>query len=159
MRRTAPGFTLVEIMIVLLLLGIVLASAVPSMTSSMNEIKLDAAARETVTAIQYVQSLAVKEGVLHGILYSPSIDQYRCYKNITSNTIRDPLDKKSYVIDFSEEGTLQGVDLVSAHFGEMTKLTFNSLGEPSSGGTIVLGYAGLQKTIDISTPLGRVTVQ
>ncbi len=158
MKEKCPGFTLVEVMIVLLILGIVLAVAVPLMNSTLDGMELEGATSEVVSAIQYVQSLAIKEGVVYGVEFFPSENRFRCYKLATDETIYNPLDKKLYIVDFTAEGPLNGVDIVSADFGGMPEIVFNSLGEPSSGGTIFLGYAGFQKTIMVSTPIGKVTV-
>jgi prepilin-type N-terminal cleavage/methylation domain-containing protein len=159
MRKNSAGFTLVEVMIVLLLLGIVLAATIPSMNSTVDGMKLDGAAREVVSAIHYVQSLAIKEGVVHGVTYFEAQDMFKCNRVTAGNIIRNPLDKKLYVVDFTGEGPLQGVDLVSADFGGMPGFVFDSLGEPSEGGSVVLEYGGMQKTITVSAPIGKVTVQ
>lgn len=157
MRSGSSGFTLLELTIVLLLLGIVLAGIVPSMKGTIDEMKLDGAAREIVTAIQYVQSHAIKEGIAYGIQIVPSLERFRCYKKSTGHTIYNPHDKKPYDVYLSSEGYLKGVDIVSRTFPNGT-IEFNSLGEPLASGTIVLGYGSMQKTITISFPLGDVSV-
>lgn len=158
MRRNSFGFTLVEIVIVLLLLGIVSAVAVPSINSTLDTMKIDAAAREVVSAIQYAQSLAIKEGGVYGVKFSPLSNSFSCYKNVSGNTILNPLDKKAYVVDFDEEGHFQGIYLASVNFSSKRE-EFNSLGEPSESGSVILRYAGHQKTISVSMPLGNVSVQ
>jgi type II secretory pathway pseudopilin PulG len=149
---------MVEVIIVLLILGIVSAVAVPALNSSLDEMKLDAAAREVVSAIYYVQSLSIKEGVQHRVRFFITQEQFKCTRDIAGNFIYNPLDKKLYIVDFTAEGPLNGVDIVSSDFGGIPRVSFNSLGEPISGGTIVLGYAGLQKTINVTLPLGKVSV-
>ena len=156
-RSFSPGFTLVEVITVVALLGIVLAVAVPSINSTLNEMKLDSAAQEVVSAIHYVQSLAIKEGVVYGVEFFPSEDRFRCYNVATDVTVFNPIDKKSYVVDFTGEGHLQGVTL-STTFSNM-KAEFDSIGEANESGTVLLEYAGLQKTITVSAPIGRVTIQ
>ena len=153
-RNLSPGFTLVEVITVIALLGIVLAVAVPSINSTLNEMKLDSAAQEVVSAIHYVRSLAIKEGVVYGVKFTAGANKFNCYK---TGSIINPFDKKPYVVDFDTEGHLQGVDIVSASFSA-GKLTFDSIGEASESGTVLLEYAGLQKTITVSAPIGRVTV-
>lgn len=141
-------------MIVLLILGIVSAVAVPSINSTLNEMKLDSAAQEIVTAIQYVQSLAVKEGGEYGVRFSAGANTFTCFD---TGAIINPLDKKDYIVDFDTEGHLQGVDIISVSF-LASKLTFDYLGEASESGTVLLEYAGLQKTIKVLAPIGRVSV-
>jgi len=158
MRRNSFGFTMVEVMIVLLLLGIVSAVAVPALNNTLDEIKLDGAAREIVAAIQYAQSLAIKEGEVHGVHFeiSPS-NAFRCFKKVPGDIVLHPTDIKPFQIDFKAEGHLQGLDIISSTL-PMHRVSFNNLGEASSAGTIVLGYAGIQKTINVTVPLGKVMV-
>ena len=158
MKKNSSGFTLFELLIVITILGILSAVAIPSMNNFRGGMKLDAAAREVVSAIQYVQSLAIKEEIKHGVVYDPAQNEFKCNKEVAGNVIRNPLDKKLYVVSFDDDGPLQGVDLVSADFNGMPGFTFNSLGEPSEEGSVVLSYGGSQKTIDVSEPLGKVNV-
>ena len=94
MRRDSSAFTLVEVMVVIFLLGIILAVAVPSMISTVDEMKIDAAAQEVVYAIQYVQSLSIKEAVVYGVQFYPGTDSFTCYDKATKGTIYNPIDKK-----------------------------------------------------------------
>ena len=156
-KEISSGFTLVELMIVVALLGIVLAIAVPSINSTLDEMKLDSAAQEIVTATHYVQSLAIKEGVEHGVQFLLLTDTFKCYRNVAGNIILNPINKKLFVVDFAAEGHLQGIDLVSTSLTG-NRLEFSNLGEPSESGSILLGYAGFQKTITVSALLGKVSV-
>jgi len=159
-KKISAGFTMVEMMLVLLLLGIVAAVAVPAMNSSLDEMKLDAAAREVVSAIQYCQSQAIKTGSdTYKVAFNESTDEFMC-KEDNSIVALHPLDKKPYKIQFNLEGHLQGVDIVSASFGSSNGLAvkFNSLGETDDAGAAVLGYAGFQKTINVTAPIGKITV-
>ncbi|MBI5740460.1 MAG: GspH/FimT family pseudopilin [Nitrospirae bacterium] len=158
MRRRSSGFTLVEIMIVLLILGIVMSAAIPSMNSTLEGMKLDGAAQEVVYAIQYAQSVAIKEGTGHGVEFFPSEERFRCFNNVTDITVLNPFDKKDYDVTLGNQRHVQGVNLVDATFGNK-EIIFNALGEPSESGSVVLGYRDFQKTISVAAPLGRITVQ
>jgi prepilin-type N-terminal cleavage/methylation domain-containing protein len=158
MRRYSSGFTMVEMMIVLFVFAIVAAVAVPSINSSLDEMKLDGAAREVVAALHYVQSLSIKkEGESYGVKFNKTTQFVRCFVGVGATTILHPIDKKPYILDFTGAGHLQGLNLVSTTFVG-NKVNFNALGEPSESGSIILEYAGLQKTINVSLPLGRVSV-
>jgi prepilin-type N-terminal cleavage/methylation domain-containing protein len=152
------GFTLLEVMIVIFLLGIILATAVPSINTALDEMKLDSAAQEVVSAIQYAQSLSVKEGIKYEVTFNLLLERMRCRDVSTSTIVFHPVTKKPFELLFTSTGQLQGVDIVSTTFTG-NKVDFNSLGEPSESGAVYIGYAGLQKKITVDLPLGRVSVQ
>jgi prepilin-type N-terminal cleavage/methylation domain-containing protein len=159
MNRNAHGFTMVEVMIVLLIPGTISAVAIPMVKSNLDEIKIDGAVREIVFAIQYTQSLAIKEGIAYTINFDKAQEKFRCFEPISDATTLHPVDKKPYEIDFTGAGYFQGVDIVSASFspGNKSLISFNGLGEPDRYGTVVLDYRGYQKTINVSV-MGEISV-
>jgi prepilin-type N-terminal cleavage/methylation domain-containing protein len=160
MIRNTHGFTMVEVMIVLLILGTISAIAIPSIRSNLDEIKIDGAAREVVSVFHYCQSLAIKEGIAYEVNFDDNLEKFRCYEQGSGLTVLHPLAKKPYEMDFTVEGPYQGVDIVSAKFtpGNKSFLSFNNLGEPDRDGPVILSYRGYQRTIDVSMPLGEVRV-
>jgi type II secretory pathway pseudopilin PulG len=147
-------------MVVLLILGIVSSMVVPSINGALDEMKIDGAAREVVSVLYYCQSLAIKEGIAYTVNYDATLEKFRCYEPISDLTVLHLVDKKPYEIDFTGEGAFQGVDIVSAKFtpGNKSFVTFNNLGEPDREGPVILSYRGYQKTINLSMPLGKVSV-
>jgi len=160
MSRNSFGFTMVEVMVVLLILGMVAAVAVPSINSTLDEMKIDGAAREVVSALYYGQSLAIKEGKDFAVQFHNGQNRFWCFDKATGLKVLHLIDKKPYEIDFRDEGHFQGVDIVSAQFGVAAKssVSFNSLGEFSDFGTVILGYSGRQRTINVTGLLGEVSV-
>ena len=74
-------------------------------------------------------------------------------------SIRNPLDKKIYLIDFKTSPRLTGVDIVSAVFGGLDDIVFYPDGAPSQGGSIVLSYRNRTKTIVVESDTGNISVQ
>lgn len=60
--RPAQGFTLIEMLVVVALLGIFLAIAAPSFAGLIRSNKVQAAADELVTVLQYARSEAITRG-------------------------------------------------------------------------------------------------
>jgi prepilin-type N-terminal cleavage/methylation domain-containing protein len=160
MNRHPCGYTMVEVMLVLLILGIVSSIVVPSINGSLDEMKIDGAAREVVSVLHYCQSLAIKEGIAYTVSYDKAQEKFKCYEQGSGLTVLHPIDKKPYEMDFTGAGYFQGVDIVSASFtpGNKNFITFNSLDESDRYGTVVLNYRGPQKTIDISRLVAVVSV-
>lgn len=66
------GFTLIEIVLVLLLLSIIAAVAIPSIRGTMEETTLDEAAQEVVNALRYARNLAIQENTTRLVDFDPS---------------------------------------------------------------------------------------
>jgi prepilin-type N-terminal cleavage/methylation domain-containing protein len=160
MIRNFYGFTMVELMVVLLIFSILSAVAVPSIKNSLDEMKLDGIAREVVSMLLYCQSSAIKEGEHHQVNFNVTQGRAKCQKLSTSVIVLHPIDKKPFEIDFQVAGYFQGGEIVSAAFnpGSQTAVSFNSLGEPNKFGAVVLAYRGYQKTINVALPLGKISV-
>lgn len=59
-RHSAAGFTLIELMITLVVLGVIMAIAVPNFTGMVNSTRLATQANEVVTGIQIARSEAIR---------------------------------------------------------------------------------------------------
>ncbi len=269
------GFTLIELVLVLLVLGIIAGIAIPSIRGLMDEITLDEAAQEVVNILKYARNLAIQDNATRlidfnpaqetcslllgyqssgnnlltfdNILNPPASDNWGVrnvkvtngktvlfsdntpYGNIPSGdvthvdkmdynfngsgqslklaysvydsdtageiaiyfnmvkvadaikgsnngwtgtktinlpsviigdvSIRNPLDKKIFAIDFKTSPRLTGVDIVSAVFGGLDDIVFYPDGAPSQGGSIVLSYRGRNKTIVVESDTGNISVQ
>lgn len=62
MMRTARGFTLMELLIALVLLGILLGAAIPSFRTFLQNNRLDSVANELVAATNLARSEAIERG-------------------------------------------------------------------------------------------------
>ncbi len=78
------GFSLVEVMVVTLVIGITLAASVPSFSRFMQSSNLDSASKQVASHFRLARATAVAEGVPHLVLWS----NYNYYYLIT-DTNRD----------------------------------------------------------------------
>lgn len=140
------GFTLIEVMIVLVIISISVALAVPNFNKILGTYQLDISAREMVSDIRDLQQTAVKKQIsTYSITWDIGSDKYLlCNTSFTAyKTVNLP----------------SSVDLVPN--GELNKLGFTTSGIPIGGigGTIHLKdkFTGKDKYVKVDT-LGRVRV-
>ena len=180
MSRNEHGLSLVELLIVVTILGVVAAVAVPSFSST-DPKKLELAAAGVANAIRFARSEAIRTGVPHGVRVQTSAQQLRVYWLDTSGStpthtydVRNPVDKKLFHLLFGKDRTLlnmqlSGVKFKFAKFATPREyLGFDATGLPkyNNAGTIhMLESAAIaisdgdqQKTINIEPTTGRVTV-
>lgn len=64
LKRHPPGFTLMELLIVLVVMGIMSAFVLPRLTGSLGKLNQKTAARKVCSVLRYARSLAVSEGIV-----------------------------------------------------------------------------------------------
>ena len=131
--KRIPGFTFVELAIVILLIGIIAALAVPKFISTSGITGIlagDLAASE----IRAVQHSAMFTGTPRTITFGGN--------SYTAGGL------------IPEDRSLPG-----GAVAETYSIQFNSLGEPNAGGSFVVSAGGSSSTISIEAITGKVTVE
>jgi type II secretion system protein H len=152
------GFTLIEILILAVLLGIVALTAVP-MLSSAGTIQLRAAANMIAADLEYAKSMAISKGQNYSVVFDQNSESYQI-KDQGGNVIPHPVKKGfNYIVDFQSDGRLNRVDITGVNFGSTNDVAFDSLGSPDSGGTVTLQAAGTTVTITVEPITGYISIQ
>ena len=166
MRRV--GFTIIEILIVVVLIAIVAMTAIPMMSSAAS-IQIRSAANIIAADLEYAKSMAISRGQNYSVVFDKNAESYRI-KNQDDNTIVHPVKKGFYyIVDFQNDSRLNRVDIVDADFdpGSSQTITFDYLGSPYSGtgtssplnnGIITLQAAGITRTISIEPVTGYISI-
>jgi type II secretory pathway pseudopilin PulG len=179
--RTA-GFTYVELVIVLLLLGIFAMLGLPALNGAMGDARLSGVAQEVVNALEFAQLTAMTSGRKTRVSISPTFDTIYVsrYKtpadlfgggdelnagDVESETwstweyMQYPLNKgTNYVIDLKAEDRFRGVDIATSDFHILNPVYFDTVGGPSHGGTAVLALGDRQMVVTMDALTGKVTV-
>ncbi len=177
-RGLHDGFTLVEALIIVFILGIVTALAIPTLQSGLAESKLAGASSEITVALEYAQLVAMTSGEETRVTidaandtilverYEISGDIMGAATEIAENdiesgafaTVAHPASRgKDYNIIFADEDRFDGVDIVSATFGGGQTVTFDTMGIPSNGGTVTLSLGSNQVSLTVDALSGKVT--
>ncbi|HOQ04070.1 MAG TPA: GspH/FimT family protein [Anaerohalosphaeraceae bacterium] len=145
-RQTLSGFTLVEIIVVVVILAIVSLAAIPVLGTAA-DMQVRSAADKIAADLDYAKGLAVTRQKTYTVVFSPSQEKYQVQDD-TGAVLNHPLRNGPFVEEFTKDRRMKKVDLVSTTLSG-DAVTFDYLGTP---------YAGT----DTSSPLnaaGRVTLQ
>lgn len=149
--RRARAFTLVEVIVVLVIIGVLAAISLPRFAAFYSHRRMQLVVRKIVADLAYAQHLARLKGANQKVSFAISSDMYEL------KGVQD-LDHpgQEYRVTLSDEPYV--AQITSADFGGDSNLEFNLYGVPDSGGTIVVerGSHGFRLTIDAET--GEVTV-
>jgi len=163
------GYTMVELVVVVLILGILAGVAAPTYFDSLAVSRSDAAAKRVVADLNLVRARAIMKGpsVLEAVYFFPASDTYVMAGDPSLND-----SSVEYQVDLSE--TSYPVDLVSTSFtntlGANTTSTvaYDLHGIPHSGdspvaplltGQIVVASGSHQRTVVIDPVTGKASVQ
>lgn len=138
-KQHSPGFSLVEMLVVIAVMGTLLVIAIPDIVRFSSGFKLGGAAREVATDLQYARLLAVKEN--RDIRVDFSTNSYQVVR-VSGGTV---VKSRSFSTDYSNV-TLTNVSI-----------TFYSRGN-SSANTVTVSIPGRTKNVTVA-PTGRVKVQ
>jgi MSHA pilin protein MshC len=136
-EKFCPGFTLIELILVVILLGILVASAAPKFLDT-TRFSLEGAGAMIVADIRHTQELAMSSHLATSVSFV--------------------LGSTSYTVAW-QAAPVKLPSRVSITSANIT-FTFNPLGEPTAGGggLVIIGAGGNTKTITVENYTGKATV-
>ena len=155
LNKSTPGFTLTELIIVIVLIGIFGTMALTRTRTGLTTIQVQIAIDQITTDIDYSKSMAFARHDTITLVYSTALEQYTIYNGPdgSRSAITDFPNSTNGVISFDQSDFIE-VNITSVNFGGSSELQFLPLGDPKSGGSIVLN----SKTISVEPVTGKWSV-
>jgi prepilin-type N-terminal cleavage/methylation domain-containing protein len=153
MGRRQPAFTLVELVLVLAIIVVMSAMAVPRYTRAQQRYRADAAAQRLLADLAMARSRANTTSTSQAVIFTVATSQYQM-PGVTDLQNRGA----NYTVrlgDAPYQATLQSVDFG----GGVTQVTFDGYGNPSSGGTLVITAGEFVRTILLNANTGKAALQ
>ncbi|OGW15010.1 MAG: type II secretion system protein GspH [Nitrospinae bacterium RIFCSPLOWO2_12_FULL_45_22] len=158
--RYQKGFTLVELLVVLLLLGLMLALAGPRITSGLGSASLKSTARKIATTLRYARGQAVAKKTPHEVFFDNEAGVYGIEEVASRQDLTSPSDSAGSPNPAEKTGNLQTFKLPEEiKLKENNSITFYPNGS-SSGGDVILSNQkgkGYLIEVDIITGLVRIS--
>jgi len=154
--RREGGFSLIELMVVLVIFGIVTAIALPGLNKFLRSIELSGTVERMATSLRVVRQRAVTEnnnyiavlGANDNILWWDDDDNDGVKDNTEKTGENAPI--PSWMTVANDPGNTFASDT----------LTFYPNGSASESGTLIFSNAdGYQRTLSVIRPTGMVTAQ
>ena len=152
-----PGYTLIELMIVLLLVGILALTGLPTLARSLDERKVTWMARQIMSDLHYLQAFAVKDGNPYALAFNTSDDWYQAIRvtviigtDLGGQTIEHPITGKMWLVSFAEGSDFGGLELAEADFGGKEWVAFDASGAPDAAGYVRIACGEFERRIEVS---------
>ena len=166
-RPRLAGYTLIEVLITVTIMGLAAAIVVPNMMQG-GTLGVQAGARMIIADLLFTQNEAMAQQSERRVVFDADGNSYRVERYDSTSTawvleynpvLGGDSSAQNYAVDFDEDDRFKGVDIVSADFGGSSTVTFDDLGNPSSGGTVRLRFNEHVYEISVAPFTGRVTVE
>jgi len=178
-QETSTGFTLLETLIVLLVLGIVAMVSLPALHGALEDSHLSGAASEVVNALEFAQLTAVSSGSKTRVTIDADTDtilveQFMPAVGLLGNETQlnesdveggifvvmgNPLNRGTdYNISFAGANQFAGADITSVAFGTGNLVVFDPQGAPSDGGAVSLTVGSRQVVVNLDSLSGKVSL-
>ncbi len=159
-RISSSGFTLLELIIVMIIVGLMSVLVVPVIGSSLSSMELKTAAKKTASALRYCRSKAAMQKTVYvaGIDFATNIISVESKKEFPEKPEgADDPDIKTYKLPdgvYVEKIVSAGQEIDSGNF----KIIFFTNGSCSGGLITLAGPGDRQYNINLDSITGIVTI-
>lgn len=151
-ERPSCGFTLLELVMVMAIIGIFTAIAAPRYINSIQNYRVKAAAQRLALDLEYAQTRAKTTSSMRSVQFEVAGS---LYKILEETMFDDPL--AFYSVNLRDEpyrAYVHSIDL-----GGDRVMMFDGFGQPDSNGAIILRAGDFKKAIMIDGATGEISVE
>ena len=154
--RPRQGFTLIEIMIVVAIIGLTALVVIPSFTSYEDEQKLSMAAAELTDGLRYARSEAIRTGSAFRVEINTDSDEFAItdLAALPGQAVIHPVSRKPYRVAFPASTRYSGIDINGTG---VINVDFYGTGQANSDEVITLSYGPFTTVITVDSSSGRIT--
>jgi prepilin-type N-terminal cleavage/methylation domain-containing protein len=146
------GFSLAELVCVIVIIGMAAAIAVPRYSSAIALRRVEAAARRIVVDLALAQRHAKNSNVSQTVMFTGTTGLYE----LVGMSHPDHAAEK-YEVHLGEDP--YRVEVVSVDFGGDQEIVFDVYGVPDSGGSVLICAGSCLRTIAVDAETGRADAQ
>ena len=143
-RLQVKGFTLIEILVVVVILGIAAAIVVPAI-GSRSDLKATSAARMIMSDLIYAQNRSISQQKPHYVRFDAGAEKYEIFEQMgaTPVYIQHPVEASNFIVKLGADGAkpIRDVFIDTAGFDGKTVLMFDELGTPMAYDTGTSTYS------------------
>jgi prepilin-type N-terminal cleavage/methylation domain-containing protein len=149
-NRDRNAFTIVELVIVVMIVGIMAAVAMPAFLNSLSFHRVESAARRVKADLELARHTARLTSAAQWLSFTNGT--YTLSAGVKS--FDDP--GNAYVVDLADEP--YEIGSVTPDFNGSATVSFDGYGAPSSAGTVILATNGHSCTLTVNGITGEVTI-
>ena len=149
--RTRVGFSLIELVITTLVIGIIAAAAVPRYSGALARYRVAAAAKRVAADLNYARREAMNQGVSQDGVFNGPTNSY------AMPTVPHP-DSPGLTYSVALMDTEYPAMINAPNFGGSSTVTYDIFGQPSAGGSVTVLSNGNQRTVNVDAVTGIATV-
>lgn len=164
-KYLSGGFTLVEIIVVVVIISIAAVMAVP-LLSSAADMQLRSAGNIVAADMEYAKSMAISRQKSYSVVFDVNNDSYEI-QDSDGNVIGHPVNGSgNFVVNFGSDSRLDRVDISGVDFDSDQTVIFDYLGSPYglgnvplNSGQVTLEADGLTVNVIVEPVTGYITVE